>query len=113
MYLGLCPLKSWMIAVPVLAEPLGLSRTTPLECLNRSTARPFWLVVWFSGTRGFGRLLLRDFAGYRSPERLLKPQIDRPLVLRARSCSVGQGTLGLDNFPRVQGSSSQEFIARL
>jgi len=34
-----------------------------------------------------------------SGQRLLKLQIDRPLVPRARSCSVGQGTLGLDNFP--------------
>jgi len=30
-----------------------------------STERPFWLVVWFSGTRGFGGLLFRDFAGNR------------------------------------------------
>jgi len=47
--------------VPGLAEPLGFSRTTPLECLSGSVARPSWLVGW----RGFGQLLLGDFAGNR------------------------------------------------
>jgi len=32
MYSGLCPLTSWPIADKGLAEPPGLSRTTPLEC---------------------------------------------------------------------------------
>jgi len=54
----------WTIAVPGLAQPFGLSRATPLECFN-STAPPFWLVEWFSGNRGFGRLLFRDFSGNR------------------------------------------------
>jgi len=54
LYRGLCPMRSWTIAVPGLAEPLGFSRTTPLKCLNWSTARPLWMIAWFSGTRGFG-----------------------------------------------------------
>jgi len=62
-------------------------RWYPLVMLSMSTSRPFWLVVWFSGTRCFGRLLFRDFAGNRWAigQRLLKSQIDRPLVLRDRS----------------------------
>jgi len=59
MYRGLCSQRSWTIAVPEPAEPLGFSRTTPLERLIRSNAR--WLVVWFSVTRGFGQLLFQDF----------------------------------------------------
>jgi len=64
-YRGVCPLKSWTIADLGLGEPLGIYRTTPLERLNRSTARSFWLEMWFSGTRRFGWLPLWDFAGSR------------------------------------------------
>jgi len=63
------------------------SRLTLGSCLSvhswtpqPPTARPSWLVV-----------ALQDNA--------FKATNHRPLVLRHRFCSVGQGTLGLDNFP--------------
>jgi len=52
-----------MTAGAELAEPLGLSRPTHIECLNRSTARPPWPVKRLSGTRGSGQLLFWDYAG--------------------------------------------------
>jgi len=58
---------SWSQALEIrgsgtwLAKPPGLSRTTPLECLSRSTAGSV-----FSGPRGFGQLRTpRNFAGNR------------------------------------------------
>jgi len=36
-----CLAFPWATAVPGLPEPLDFSRTTPLECLNGSIARPF------------------------------------------------------------------------
>jgi len=86
MYRSLCPLRFWTIAVPGIAEPLGISRKRPFECLNRSSARPFWLVVWFSGTRGFAR-----------PSRQV-------MLSRARHTRFRQLSL------QVQGSSSQDSL---
>jgi len=56
----------------------------------------FWPVSRRSGTRGVGRSLFVNFAGNRRAlqARLLEPQVDLPLVRHARSCLVGQGTLG-------------------
>jgi len=85
------------ISVPGLARTLGLSRTAPLECFNRSTARPSSLVVWFSATRGFGQFLLWDTAGRALQDHAPYKPIDHSSFAPPRS--IGQVTLGLDNFP--------------
>jgi len=47
----------WATAAPRFTEPLGFSKTTPVECLNVAIAR--------SSTRAFGQLPFVNFAGNR------------------------------------------------
>jgi len=96
-----CP---WATAVPGLAEPLGLSRTTPLECLNGSIARPSWLVAFRFRYSGFG-----DFAGNRRALQYNASWNHKSIPSSsARSCLVGQGTQGPRQLsPRAHVSSSQ------